>query len=75
MCASLKCGVAKMEVIETGAGAKWSIDCPKCKYGTLDHPHGLIAICADCGETFTHDQLVDLGVIANRKISKKKTGE
>jgi hypothetical protein len=42
------------------------IDCPSCKYGTLDRTE-TGAKCADCKRVFTIEELVKLGIIKPEK--------
>lgn len=63
-------GHGSIVIKETGAGAKWAIDCPKCKYGTLE-PLGVLAmVCIDCGKIVTRAELVELGIIKKKQILK-----
>lgn len=41
------------------------MDCPGCKYGTLDPKDEQEMKCADCGKEYTMKQLSDLGLSSN----------
>jgi hypothetical protein len=46
------------------------IDCPKCKFGTLDRKNDKTMKCADCKQEYSVDELVRLHVLPNdQKLS------
>ena len=62
-CLKMRGGV---EVQETGAGAKWAVDCPLCKFGTLESSGNGAMFCIDCGHIPAPEQLDKL--IPARKV-------
>ena len=71
MSATQKCSVDSsgmvIEVLTSGAGARLAIDCPLCKYGTLESVGALAFVCIDCGNIVQRKELIDAGIIAARR--------
>jgi transposase-like protein len=67
-------------ILTSGVGAKWSVDCPKCKYGTMvnidkngrDEKDRMR--CIDCRAIFTVKKLVDLRVLPASRLENLKGG-
>lgn len=55
-----------VEIQESGAGAKWSVDCPECGFGTLENTGNGAMVCIDCGHVPTPEKLDE--IIPARKV-------
>ena len=53
---------AGMEFSDYGHDHIYLVDCPKCKFGTLDFDEAGGAQCADCSAHFTPSDLLRLGI-------------
>ena len=48
------------------------LDCPGCKFGTLDYTSDKTMQCADCKREYTVEELHTLGVLSNGELNDRR---